>query len=168
MSDLKNNVQTVETKSGSMCSLLKERGCSVEPLKCSSDNVETILVSSENIVEVATYLKLNKNTQFDVLFSICGLDYPDRFEIVYHLYSSNYKNKLVLKSYLNRNNPEIASISEVYSAANWHERETYDLMGILFLNHPCLERILLPKDWVGHPLRKDYKMQDERLVWNER
>lgn len=163
-----NNVQVTEIIPGTMCILLKARGCAVKPLKSASDNVETILVASENIVEVMTYLKMHKDTQFDILLSVCGVDYPDRYEVVYHIFSSNFKNKLVLKTHLNKNNPEIVSISEVFSAANWHERETYDLMGIKFINHPELERILLPKDWIGHPLRKDYKMQDERLVWNER
>jgi len=137
-------------------------------LKKTSDDTEVVQVKPEMLMETATYLKMNENTQFDILFSISGVDKPEHFEVVYHLFSTTFNRKLMLKSILDKANPEIPSISEVYSAANWHERETYDLFGIIFSNHPNLERILLPKDWKGYPLRKDYELDDERLSWNER
>ena len=140
----------------------------VKFLEKTSDGVEVIQVKPELLVETAAYLKINEDTRFDVLFSVSGVDRPDCFEVVYHMFSTIFSKKLVLKAVLNKNNPEIESLSGIYSAANWHERETYDLFGIKFLNHPNLERILLPNDWKGHPLRKDYVNDDERLVWNER
>ena len=140
----------------------------VKFLEKTSDGLEVIQVKPELLVETATYLKMNKDTQFNVLFSVSGVDRPDHFEVVYHLFSTVFSKNLILKAVLNKNNPEIDSLSGVYSAANWHERETYDLFGIKFLNHPNLERILLPNDWKGHPLRKDYVNDDERLVWNAR
>ncbi len=133
-----------------------------------SDNVEVLEVNPEKLLEAATYLKMNKDTQFNVLLSVSGADKPRHFELVYHLYSTVFSKKLIIKAVINKNCPEIESLSGVYSAANWHERETYDLLGINFLNHPALERILLPRDWKGHPLRKDYVNNDERLSWNER
>ncbi len=140
----------------------------VKFLDKTSDNVEVIEVKPDMLVETTTYLKMNKDTRFDVLLSVSGVDKSPYFEVVYHLYSTVFNKKLILKAVLNKNCPEIESISSVYSAANWHERETYDLFGINFQNHPDLERILLPGDWKGHPLRKDYVNNDERLSWNER
>lgn len=140
----------------------------VKFLDKTSDNVEVIQVKPDMLVETATYLKMNKDTQFDVLFSVSGVDKVGHFEVVYHLYSTVFNKKLILKAILNKNCSEIESLCEVYSAADWHERETYDLFGINFLNHPNLERLLLPNDWKGYPLRKDYANNDERLSWNQR
>ena len=133
-----------------------------------ADNIEVIKVKSDMIVKMAAKLKISDNTRFDVLFSICGTDKLEYFEVVYHLFSTVFNEKLILKVLLDKNNPEIDSLSGIYSAANWHERETFDLLGIKFNNHPELERILLPKDWVGYPLRKNYINNDERLSWNDR
>ena len=133
-----------------------------------SDDIEVIDVSKDKLIELATYLKMHINTQFNMLFSVSGVDRADCFEIVYHLYSTVFNKKLILKVRLDKENPAVESLCGLYSAADWHERETYDLLGINFINHPNLERILLPKDWIGHPLRKDYVNNDERLSWNER
>ena len=133
-----------------------------------ADNIEVIKVKPDMIVKMAAKLKISDNTHFDVLFSICGTDKLEYFEVVYHLFSTVFNEKLILKVLLDKNNPEIDSLSGIYSAANWHERETFDLLGIKFNNHPELERILLPKDWVGYPLRKNYVNNDERLSWNDR
>ena len=133
-----------------------------------ADNIEVIKVKPDMIVKMAAKLKISDNTRFDVLFSICGTDKLEYFEVIYHLFSTVFNEKLILKVLLDKNNPEIDSLSGIYSAANWHERETFDLLGIKFNNHPELERILLPKDWVGYPLRKNYVNNDERLSWNDR
>jgi NADH-quinone oxidoreductase subunit C len=77
-------------------------------------------------------------------------------EILYHLYSIPFNQSLVLKVILPRGNPEIESISSVWKSANWLEREVYDMFGVIFNNHPDLRRILMPADWKGFPLRKDY------------
>ena len=133
-----------------------------------ADNIEVVEAKPDMLVELAAFLKTTKNTRFDVLFSVCGTDKLEYFEVVYHLFSTVFNEKLILKVLLDKNNPEIDSLSGIYSAANWHERETFDLLGIKFNNHPELERILLPKDWIGYPLRKNYMNNDERLSWNNR
>jgi NADH-quinone oxidoreductase subunit C len=103
-----------------------------------------------------------------MLLSVTGTDKADCFEVVYLLFSTVFNKELTLKVKLDKESPCVESLSGIYSAADWHERETYDLLGIKFNNHPNLERILLPKDWIGHPLRKDYVNKDTRLSWNER
>ena len=126
--------------------------------------MQVIEVRSENLLDAINSIK----NEYNMLISITGVDKLEYYDVVYHLYSTHSHKKLMLKTQLNKNNPEIESVSGVYSAANWHERETYDLLGIKFKNHPALERILLPNDWKGHPLRKNYVNNDERLNWNER
>ncbi len=140
----------------------------VKFLDKTSDNIEAVQVKPEMLVETATYLKMSRDTRFDVLLSVSAVDKSECFEVVYHFYSTVYAGKLVLKVVLSKACAEVESLCSVYSAANWHERETYDLFGINFLNHPNLERILLPNDWQGYPLRKDYVNDDERLSWNRR
>lgn len=151
-----------------MSNLVIDDKYEVKFLEKTSDDIEVLEVKPEMLVETATYLKMNKNTQFDVLLSVSGVDRQEHFEVVYHLFSTTFSKKLILKSVLNRTSPETVSLCEVYSAANWHERETYDLFGINFTGHPNMERLLMPNDWKGHPLRKDYVNDDERLSWNER
>ena len=159
---------------GNFNSLISAKGFSVKALKnsadysVSADTFEIILVDKSEIVNIVNFLKMNEQTQFNLLFFISATDYPDHFELTYHLYSVQFNSNIILKSYLDKNNPEIESLSSVFTAADWHERETYDLLGIKFKNHPDLKRILLPDDWIGHPLRKDYVNDDERLIWNQR
>jgi NADH-quinone oxidoreductase subunit C len=140
----------------------------VKHLDKTSNGIEVLEVPKDNLVDFATALKMDVNTQFNMLLSISGIDLDTCFQVVYFLYSTVFNKKFVLKVELDKENPSVDTLSEIYSAANWHERETYDLFGIKFNNHPNLERILLPKDWVGHPLRKNYVNKDERLSWNER
>ena len=90
---------------------------------------------------------------------LSGADYKDRFEVVYHLYSMENKHKITLKATVDRNNPEIDSVAGIWATADWHERECYDLVGIKFIGHPDRRRILMPEDWEGHPLRKDYPLK---------
>ena len=92
---------------------------------------------------------------------LSGADYPpDRIEVVYHLYSQTHGRSLVTKVQLDRNDPKVPSIESVWRMADWHERECYDMFGVVFENHPDLRRILLPFDWEGFPLRKDYVYPD--------
>ena len=124
-----------------------------------------LLIAPNLITEVCLELRDNPKTYFDFLSSITGVDYgveAGRFGVVYHLASIPYQTQLTLKiSTENDRNPDnlptFPSITSVYRTADWHERETYDLFGIFFENHPDLRRILLPDDWEGFPLRKDYK-----------
>lgn len=133
-------------------------------------------VAPEALLEVARFVKDDSQLQFDALNDLCAVDYFDsdakkteklggaRLEVVYHLYSYQLKHYLVLKVKLPRwkadqagSLPELASVASVWDIADWHEREAFDLMGIQFVGHPNLRRILCPEDWVGHALRKDYE-----------
>jgi NADH-quinone oxidoreductase subunit C len=124
-----------------------------------------LLIAPNHIAEVCLELRNNPKTYFDFLSSLTGVDYgveAKRFGVVYHLASIPYQLQLTLKvSKENEreedNLPTFPSITSVYRSANWHEREAYDLTGIFFEGHPDLRRILLPDDWEGFPLRKDYK-----------
>jgi len=130
------------------------------------------------IREVSVFCRDDDRLRLDHLNNLCGVDYfePDpkkaakyghepHIEVVYHLSSFPRKHKITLKVKLPRwkddrvgEIPEVDSVADIWGIADWHERETYDLMGIRFLGHPNLLRILCPEDWVGHPLRKDYEM----------
>ncbi len=134
-------------------------------------------VAPATFVEVARFLKEDQSLAFDALNNLSAVDYfePDpkkagkfghepHLEIVYHLYSYRHRHAIVVKVKLprwkdNQANtiPDMPSVSSVWAIADWHEREAYDLMGINFIGHPDLRRILCTEDWVGHPLRKDYE-----------
>lgn len=116
----------------------------------------TICVHPSAVREVLHELKNHPDLAFDYLQLITGVDYPTHFEVVYHLTSLTRQHSLAVKAQIPRDNAVIASIADLYPAANWHEREQFDLMGIVFEGHPDLRRILCPEDWEGHPLRKDY------------
>ena len=124
-----------------------------------------LLIDPARIADVCLELRNNVGTYFDFLSSLTGVDYGteiNRFGVVYHLASIPYKTQLTLKVSAENNRdlndlPIFPTVSNVYKTAEWHERETYDLMGIYFEDHPDLRRILLPDDWEGFPLRKDYK-----------
>jgi NADH-quinone oxidoreductase subunit C len=133
-------------------------------------------VAPEALPEVCRYLRDEPELRFNLLNCITGVDYvqvdPKRklegephVEVIYHLWSLVHKHRLVLRVRLPRwkdgiegQLPELPSVSGIWSTANWHEREVYDLVGIRFTGHPDLRRILCPEDWAGHPLRKDYQM----------
>jgi NADH-quinone oxidoreductase subunit C len=124
-----------------------------------------LLIEPGHIAKVCLELRNNPATYFDFLSSLTGVDYgieAMRFGVVYHLASIPFKTQLTLKVSVQNdrdlnNLPSFPSISSVYRTADWHEREAYDLVGIFFEGHPDLRRILLPDDWEGFPLRKDYK-----------
>jgi len=123
-----------------------------------------LVIHHSSIADVCMELRNNENTYFDFLACLTGVDYgveTNKFGVVYNLTSIPYKNQLTLKISKEhvRNNddlPSFPSVSAVWRTAEWHEREAYDLIGIFFENNPDLRRILLPEDWEGHPLRKDY------------
>src|SRR5687767_1330580 len=117
-----------------------------------------IRVRASEVVAVVTHLKHDPALAFDCLSNQSGVDYPkrDEIEVVYHLFSYSLRHALVLKVGVPRDNPRLATVSTVWRAAIWQEREIFDLLGVQFVGHPDLRRILLPEDWVGHPLRKDY------------
>ena len=118
------------------------------------------VVAAEAIDEVAAFCKVEPDLAFDNLMCLSAVDYnketPPRIEIVYHLYSYTHRHAFVLKAMLPRDNPALPTVEGVWGVANWHEREAYDLFGVVFTGHSDLRRILLPDDWEGHPLRKDW------------
>jgi NADH-quinone oxidoreductase subunit C len=122
---------------------------------------DTILVSSDKLVEISKELHTNPDTYFDQLSCVTGIDTGTTMEVIYHLYSIPFNLSLALKVILPRDNPRVPTLSSVWKSANWLERETYDMYGIIFEDHPDLRRILMPADWEGYPLRKDYKEQDK-------
>jgi len=114
-------------------------------------------VAPEHLISTATILKQNKDTQFDMLVCITGMDWGKDLGAVYHLRSTVFNHMIVLKTKVSdRENPEIDSLCSLWQAANFHEREVYDLLGIKFRGHPDLRRLFLDSTW-GYPLRKDYK-----------
>ncbi len=122
-----------------------------------------VIIRKENLVALCKTLHTNPSCYFDMLSCITGVDNgPDAgtMEVIYHLYSIPFNQSLGLKVILARENPELESISAVWKSANWLEREVYDMFGIIFNNHPDLRRILMPADWKGFPLRKDYKHEE--------
>jgi NADH-quinone oxidoreductase subunit C len=124
----------------------------------------TLEIAPEKIVDVCRLLK--NEHRFARLSTVTGVDwYPQepRFEVVYHLHSPERNERLRLKCRLPGAHPEIDSVAVVWRGANWYERETFDLFGIRFRNHPDLRRIMLPEEWEGHPLRKDYPVTGERV-----
>ncbi len=115
-----------------------------------------IVVDPAALVEICTYLKDDPELAMDCLSNESGVDYKDRVEVVYHLFSYRHRHLAVLKVKLPRENPSVATLEELWKSANWMEREIFDLIGVNFDGHSDLRRILMPEDWPGHPLRKDF------------
>jgi len=122
-----------------------------------------LFVDAQTIIEVCRFLRDDADLKFEVLSDLTALDWPkeEKIQVVYHLYSYTHRHQIVLKVNLPRDNPKIATAEGVWKVANWFEREVYDLFGVIFDGHSDLRRIMLPEDWVGHPLRKDYVEQEE-------
>lgn len=122
---------------------------------------EAILIASPlEIDKLSLFLRDSSELLFDSLMNLSGVDEikANLLSVYYHLESTILKQKITLKVSTDRNKPEVSTVTEVWKAADWHEREAYDLLGIIFLNHPDLRRILMPYDWdAGYPLRKDYE-----------
>jgi len=123
----------------------------------------SLLVQAADILEICRFAKDDEALVFDCLMNLSTVDWPkkNQIEVVYHLWSYRRRHGFVLKVALDRAKPEIASITSVWKSADWLEREQFDLMGVQFTGHPDLRRIMLPDDWVGHPLRKDYAEQPQ-------
>lgn len=124
---------------------------------------KALLIKTDEIHQVCEFLHASEKTYFDQLSCLTGLDNgveAGTMEVVYNLYSIPYDLHLMLKTVLDRNKPETQTVSDIWKTADWHEREAYDLLGIHFTSHPDLRRILLPDDWEGFPLRKDYVEQE--------
>lgn len=119
----------------------------------------SIRIAAASVAHVCAYLAETETLAFDSLMSLSGVDLGAReeeFAVVYHLYSMQHQHKVVIKAVMPKENPHLPTVEHIWKTANWHEREAYDLYGIYFEGHSDLRRILLPDDWVGYPLRKDY------------
>tara|TARA_B100000780_G_scaffold123939_1_gene86927 strand:- start:24 stop:632 length:609 start_codon:yes stop_codon:yes gene_type:complete len=137
-----------------------------------------INIDSEDLIDVSMFIKTNKNTKFRQLMDVTAVDYPEnsqRFKVVYLFLSHEFNQRIIL-SYLINENELIPSLTSVFPAANWMEREVFDMYGIKFKNHPDLRRILTDYGFEGHPLRKDFPLtghtevrysEDQKKVINE-
>ncbi len=126
------------------------------------DHGEVVVsVAAENLLDVCTKLR-NAESPFDYFSFMTAIDRGETFELVYRLRSFALNAEIFVTTSVPREKPEIDSVVPVWEGADWHERECYDLFGVTFRNHPDLRRILLPDDWDGYPLRKDYVSPHER------
>ncbi|MDC0357533.1 NADH-quinone oxidoreductase subunit C [Oligoflexia bacterium] len=116
-----------------------------------------LTVKAEGLHKICAWLKEDSKLAFDYLRLITAVDRTECFSSVYHLYSYTHKHAFVLRVDLAKEDPTVASVSDLWPTADWQEREAFDMMGIVYTGHPNLRRILLPLDWEGHPLRKDYE-----------
>jgi NADH-quinone oxidoreductase subunit C len=130
----------------------------IESESSTKNGIKVVYVSKENVLP---FLKEKKEEGFDTLLMVTGVDYKDHLEVMYHLLSSISNSRLIVKT---KTDEEVESVTSLWKGADWHERETWDLLGIKFRNHPNLKRILLADGWVGHPLRKDYPMDKRQFV----
>ena len=120
--------------------------------------------------EVAEYLKNDRELLFDGLMCVAGVDAKDKLVSVYNLYSYIHRHRITVKVEVTREDPKMPSAQPVWMHADWMERESYDLLGIVYEGHRDLRRVLLPEDWIGHPLRKDYQEPSEYrgiMTWRE-
>ncbi len=149
---------------GPLGKALADKGLTLEALGDDAVGNETLGVACADLLGVAKALR---DDGFDLLLSVSGMDYKEYRQSVTHLYSTKTYQTVTLKTDAGGDDT-VPSLVPIWPAADWHERESYDLMGIHYEGHPDLRRILMPIDWIGHPLRKDYKEEDPRLVWNRR
>ncbi len=129
----------------------------------------TVVLGREAIVTACRQLHDDPALGFDLLAALTAVDYwphEPRFSVVYQLYSLTYNVFLGLRVPLDSQSPELPTLETVYPNANWHEREVYDMFGITFSGHSDLRRILMPHDWVGHPLRKDHPLGYEEVQFS--
>jgi NADH-quinone oxidoreductase subunit C len=129
----------------------------------------TIVVDADQIVNVCRYIRDTSGLDFNFLSDVTAVDYypnEPRFAVCYHVYSMVHNRRLRLKVYLAGEEPKVPSVTEVWLAANFQEREAFDMFGIVFEGHPDMRRILMPEDWEGHPQRKDYPLGYEPIQFS--
>lgn len=121
----------------------------------------TVVIARDRIIDVCRFLKEDPVLRYDLLADLCGLDMYTpikRFGVVYNLYSLKNKHRIRLKTFVDEDDPHVASVTGVWGTANWHEREAYDMFGIVFDGHPDLRRIYMPDEFEFYPLRKDFPL----------
>ncbi len=124
-------------------------------------NELTFVISKKKILDVCYFLKNNEDLKFDYLVDICGVDRfkkENRFEVVYNIWSEKLKYRIRLRVKVDEKDLQLDSVTSIWKSANWYERETYDMFGIIFLNHPDLRRIYMPEEFEYFPLRKDFPL----------
>jgi NADH-quinone oxidoreductase subunit C len=134
-----------------------------EPVVDENATPKVIKVAVADLKNVCRELFENPSTYFDMLSCLTPIDNGPQvgtIEVIYNLYSIPFNFQVAIKIVVLRDQPEIESVVDIWKTANWHEREAYDMFGIIIKGHPDLRRILMPADWEGHPLRKDYKHQE--------
>ena len=144
--------------------LLDSIGAAVQNAKFDRDEL-TIWIDKSSIREACAILRDDSDCPFNYLSDLTCVDwYPSepRFEVVYHLLSIRKKERVRLKARLDGSSPALESVTSVWPSANFYEREVFDLFGVRFTEHPDLKRIMMPDDWEGHPLRKDYPVEGYR------
>ena len=119
-----------------------------------------IKIAPQHLLEVAKFLRDDEDLLFDYLSCLSGVDLKGKLGVVYQLYSMVKRHKVTIKIEVTTDSPNVPSVESVWRSANWHEREAFDLFGVNFTGHPDLRRILLPYDWEGYPLRKDYQVPE--------
>jgi len=155
-------------KPGRFQQFLERRGISVTALP-EAAGVETLAIETGDLTQVMELLRDSPETELDFLVCVSGVEMEETFDSVYHLWSYQRADELVIKACLPKANlteaalPVVPSLAGVWPAANWHEREAYDLLGIRYIGHPYLRRILNPWDWEGYPLRRDYRQPVDAL-----
>ncbi|MEC4695466.1 NADH-quinone oxidoreductase subunit C [Bacillus anthracis] len=125
-----------------------------------SKDVPTLVVETSKYYEVMELLRFHEGLAFDYMSELHATDFVTHMEVYVHLFSYGKKQSVAVKVKLDREAPQVESVTALWKGADWPEREAYDLLGIVFKGHPNLSRILMPDDWVGHPLRKDYEPYD--------
>ena len=121
----------------------------------------TLTVARERIVEVCTFVRDTEGLRYDLLADVFGIDLneaPGRYAVVYNVYSTSTHHRMRLKVVLGGDRPSIPTVTGVWPAANWHERETFDMFGIVFEGHPDLRRLYMPEEFEYYPLRKDFPL----------
>lgn len=149
--------------------VLKEKFQNLEIVK-SENSFDKIRIEASKICDLLNFLKNNAELALDRLNTIIAVDLgleANKFELIYDLHSIEINELVRISVLLDRNAPKVPSVVEVFKSAYFDECEIYDLFGINFDKNPNLKRLLMPKGWIGHPLRKDYELKDERLKWSE-
>lgn len=121
----------------------------------------TIVVPKDRIVDICRFMKEDPDLRFDLLADVCGIDMntPEkRFGVIYNLFSLTKKYRLRLKTFTGEDDLKVPTVTGIWGTANWHERETYDMFGIVFVGHPDLRRVYMPDEFEHHPLRKDFPL----------
>jgi len=124
-------------------------------------NELTFVISKKKILDVCYFLKNNEDLKFDYLVDICGVDRfkkENRFEVIYNIWSEKLKYRIRLRVKVDEKDLQLDSVTSIWKSADWYERETYDMFGIVFLNHPDLRRIYMPEEFEYFPLRKDFPL----------